>query len=136
MTFVFTTPFPVFAQSPRVFDADWMQIARMEPRQLAQGILNVRTDLKEYSKDDLTTTSGQYELLYDEVMGPCKRRHDHSQAYQLCTGASTSMSFIDYLKSNRRICPDPQTGSCWKPALLEQQMREELFELVRKSRGQ
>ena len=68
-------------------------------------------------------------------MGPYKRRKDHTEAIELCTGASLDTRFIDYLSSNRRICPDPQTGSCWKPALREHQMRDELFQLVKKNRG-
>lgn len=126
---------PSWGQGAAISDSDRATIARMDELQLAQGILNVRTDLKEYLKHDLTTTSGQYELLYDEVMGPCKRRNDPTQAYELCSGASIGMSFIDYLNSTRRICPDPQTGSCWKPALREHEMRDELMQLVRKSRG-
>jgi hypothetical protein len=125
----------VWAAQEDPVDPDRATISRMEPSELALSILSVRTDLNQYSKDDLTTTSGQYELLYDEVMGPCKRRKDHTQPYRVCTGSSVNVSFAAYLMSNQRVCPDPETGSCWKPALTEIEMRDELFELVRKMRN-
>lgn len=124
----------VFAEEIGRFEADRAKIASMAPDQLALSILSVRTDLKEYSKEDLSTTSGQYELLYDETMGPCGRRKDLSEPYQLCSGRSLYVNFFGYLESNQRVCPDPETGSCWKPSLTVNQMRLELFELVKKMR--
>jgi hypothetical protein len=59
-----------FAQQAQATERDRATIAEMSLNQLIMSILNVRTDLKEYSTDDLTTTSGQYELFYDETMGP------------------------------------------------------------------
>lgn len=124
---------PAWAQSPA--DPDWINISRMRADQLILSILSVRTDLRQYPMEDLSTTSAQYELMYDETMGPCRRRKDPSQPHQFCAGASVLVNFVGYLKSNQRICPEPETGSCWKPALSDEQMREELFELVRQKRG-
>lgn len=115
-------------------DTDRANIARMEPHQIALSILSVRTDLDQYAIDDLTTTSGQYELLYEEVMKPCAAPPELPQAAPTCAGASPNIGFLRYLKSNQRVCPDPATGSCWKPALSEDQMREELLHLVGKLR--
>lgn len=103
----------------------------MPLHELALSILSVRRDLKAYSRDDLSTTSGQYELFYDDTTGPCKRRKDPTRPYVLCAGASLDVNFLNHVRSNRRICPEPETGSCWKPALTENDMREELLELVR-----
>jgi hypothetical protein len=123
-----------FAQQAQATERDRATIAEMSLNQLIMSILNVRTDLKEYSTDDLTTTSGQYELFYDETMGPCKHRGHQAQPYALCAGASLNVSFASQAQSNRRICPEAVTNSCWKPALTKNQMREELFDLVDRNR--
>src|SRR4051812_11187067 len=60
-----------FAQQVHVTEQDRAAIAKMSFGQLALSILSVRTDMKQYSKDDLATTSGQYELFYEETMGSC-----------------------------------------------------------------
>jgi hypothetical protein len=119
-----------WAEDGRHAEADRANIARMELHQLALSILSVRTDLDQYSTDDLTTTSGQYELLYEEAMSLCAPRNEASQPQTMCAGSSPNVGFLRYLKSNRRVCPDPATGSCWKPALSEDQMRAELLHLV------
>jgi hypothetical protein len=123
-----------WAQEAQHNDRDRANISRMEANQLALSILSVRTDLGQYSIDDLTTTSGQYELLYEEAMTPCTHRKELPQPQATCAGSSPNVGFLRYLKSNQRVCPDPATGSCWKPALSEEQMREELLQLVGKLR--
>jgi hypothetical protein len=120
----------VWSQDIRHAESDGEIIARMNLSELALSILSVRTDLREYAVADLNTTSGQYELLYDESMGSCSG----DETRQPCEGTSINVSFFRYVKSNQRICRDPDTGSCWKPALTEAQMREELTELVKKMR--
>jgi hypothetical protein len=121
-----------FAQQAQITERDRAAVAKMSFGQLALSILSVRTDMKEYSTDDLTTTSGQYELFYEETMGSCKR--DRVEPYALCEGASRDVSFVSQAQSNRRICPEAATNSCWKPALTSDQMREELFDLLNRKR--
>jgi len=123
-----------FAQQAQITERDRAAIAKMSFGQLALSILSVRTDMKEYSRDDLATTSGQYELFYEETMGSCKRSTDQLEPYALCDGASRDVSFVSQAQSNRRICPEAVTNSCWKPALTSDQMREELFSLLNRKR--
>jgi hypothetical protein len=123
-----------FAQEVQATERDRAAIARMSFGDLALSILSVRTDLKEYSRDDLATTSGQYELFYEETMGSCKRSSDQVEPYALCEGASRNVSFVSQVESNRRICPAAITESCWKPALTKDQMREELLDLLNRYR--
>ncbi|HTS51851.1 MAG TPA: hypothetical protein VMH26_01140 [Burkholderiales bacterium] len=123
------------AQEEPSTERDRTIIAQMSFNELALSILSVRTDLKEYPKDDLTTTSGQYELFYDETTGPCARHRQQGQLYVLCAGASLNMSFSTQSQSNRRICPEPVTNSCWKPALTKDEMRKELLKLVNRKRA-
>jgi hypothetical protein len=113
-------------------DPERERIMQMVPGDVALSILNLRTDLNEYTKYDLTTTSGQYELFYDEVMRACNNGADQLRLHQGCSGAM-NLNFIDYLQSNQRICPSSQTGSCWKPDLQLRDMHNELIELVKKS---
>src|SRR5689334_3406512 len=123
-----------FAQQVHVTEQDRAVIAKMSFGQLALSILSVRTDLKEYPTDDLSTTSGQYELFYEETMGSCKRSSDQVEPYTLCEGAARDVSFATQAESNRRICPEAGTESCWKPALTKQRMREELVDLLNRKR--
>jgi hypothetical protein len=116
-------------------DPDAANIARMDVSELALNILSVRTDLREYHKEDLATTSGQYELFYDEIMSPCTSRQEAAQVEALCPGSSLTINFFDYLKGNQRVCPHPSTGDCFKPARTEDEMRDELFQLVKKMRS-
>ena len=125
---------PAFAQQVQVTDRDRAAIAKMTFGQLVLSVLSVRTDMKEYSRDDLATTSGQYELFYEETMGSCKRSSDQVEPYVLCEGASLNVSFLKQAESNRRICPEAVTHSCWKPALTNDQIREELFDLLDRKR--
>src|SRR3954466_5691706 len=123
-----------FAQQMQITERDRAAIAKMSFGQLALSILSVRTDMKEYSRDDLATTSGQYELFYEETMGSCKRSSDQVEPYALCEGASRNVSFVSQAESNRRICPEATTENCWKPALTKNQMREELLDLLNRRR--
>lgn len=125
---------PAFAQQVQVTEGDRAAIAEMTFGQLVLSILSVRTDMKEYSADDLGTTSGQYELFYEETMGSCKRSSYQVEPYALCEGASLNVSFLSQAESNRRICPEAVTNSCWKPALTKDQMREELLDLLNRKR--
>jgi hypothetical protein len=123
-----------FAQQVQVTERDRAAIAKMSFGELALSILSLRTDMKEYSTDDLGTTSAQYELFYEETMGSCKRSSDQVDPIALCEGASRDASFVSQAESNRRICPEAVTESCWKPALTKDQMREELFDLLNRKR--
>jgi hypothetical protein len=126
-----------FAQQVQATERDRPAIAEMSFGQLALSILSVRTDMKEYSTNDLTTTSGQYELFYEETMRACKPPEHQVGAYVLCAGASLNVSFVGQAQSNRRICPEAVTNSCWKPALTKDQMRAELLDLLdRRSHAQ
>ena len=122
------------AQQVQVTERDRAAIAKMSFGELALSILSVRTDMKEYSTDDLSTTSGQYELFYEETMGSCKRSSDQVEPVALCEGASRNLGFAAQAESNRRICPDAVTESCWKPALTKERMREELLGLLDRKR--
>jgi hypothetical protein len=123
-----------FAQQVQITERERVAIAEMSFGQLALSILSVRTDMNEYSRDDLATTSGQYELFYEETMGSCKRSSGQVESYALCEGASRDVSFVSQAGSNRRICPEAVTNSCWKPALTSDQMRKELFDLLNRKR--
>jgi hypothetical protein len=123
-----------FAQQIQVTQRDRATIAKMSFGELAMSILSVRTDMKEYSTDDLSTTSGQYELFYQETMGSCKRSSDQVETVALCEGASRNVGFATQAESNRRICPEAITESCWKPALTKERMREELLDLLDRRR--
>jgi hypothetical protein len=71
--------------------------------------------------DRMDTVSGQYEDFYRSQMA-CNER---------CPHARITQSSWDYIRGKKRICKEPMTGSCEKTALTVDQMREELFGLLR-----
>lgn len=70
--------------------------------------------------DRMDTVSGQYEDYYQSQMA-CK---------DSCPRANISQSSWTYMAGKKRICRDLATGSCEKPALTADQMREELIGLL------
>ncbi len=71
--------------------------------------------------DRMDTVSGQYEDFYQSQMA-CTER---------CPRAKITQSSWDYIRGSRRICKELATGSCEKTALTVDQMRDELFGLLK-----
>lgn len=125
--------------------------------ELVLDTLSVRWDLRDqggYPVEDMQTLSGQYETFYQAIMGPCgrvprdARRHlstwvcDPAMQQELqhvSDSAHVSLTFrlylanhsiATYLAGDQRICRDPVTRSCAKPARSREQIEAELMSLL------
>lgn len=119
------------ARADSTQDPDEARIAAMSLLDVALSILSLRTDLNRYDTRDLGTLSGQYELFYREVMSACAAPDRAEVEPVLCPGHSLSESFIRYVQSDTRICPQPEGDVCAKPRYEAETMRTELLELVK-----
>lgn len=116
--------------------AKYKEVYRFNMRGLVEATLTKSKDLAKKGKntyfceydstaepkacDRMDTVSGQYEDYYQSQM-VCKER---------CPRAAISQSSWIYITGKKRICKDLATGSCEKPALTVDQMREELIGLL------
>ena len=116
--------------------AKYKEVYRFNMRGLVEATLTKSKDLAQKGKntyfcvydttaepkacDRMDTVSGQYEDYFQSQMA-CRDR---------CPHGDISQSSWIYITGKKRICKELATGSCEKPALTVDQMREELIDLL------